>query len=68
MISAATTYTRSDIPSANLDQILTLHHPDPHSIAGTHPGPDGMVIRTFRPDTEKVRVIARDALAANSLG
>jgi 1,4-alpha-glucan branching enzyme len=68
MISAVTTYTRSDVPSANLDHILTLRHSDPHSIAGTHPGPDGIVIRTFRPDTEKIRVIARDALVANSLG
>ena len=68
MISAAITYTRSDVPSANLDQLLTLHHSDPHSIAGTHPRPDGIVIRTFRPHTEEVRVIARDALAANSLG
>jgi hypothetical protein len=67
MISAATTYMRSDVRSANLDQLLTLHHSDPHSIAGTHPRPDGIVIRTFRPDIEKVRVTARDALVANSL-
>jgi hypothetical protein len=68
MISAAITYTRSDVPSANLDQLLTLHHSDPHSIAGTHPRPDGIVIRTFRPDTEKLRIIACDAFVANSLG
>jgi alpha-1,4-glucan branchign enzyme GlgB-like protein len=67
MISAATTCTRSDVRS-NLDQLLTLRHSDPRSIAGTHPGPDGIVIRTFRPDAEKVREIARDALVANSLG
>ena len=68
MISATITYARSDVPSGNLDELLTLHHSDPRSIAGTHREPGGIVIRTFRRDTEKVHVIARDAFVADSLG
>ena len=46
---------------AHLDEqirrLLDLSHPDPHSLLGIHPDGDGVVVRTFRPDAERVTVV-----------
>jgi 1,4-alpha-glucan branching enzyme len=46
------------IAAAELDQLMALHHSDPHSILGAHPGDDGVTIRVFRPDAKQISVIA----------
>jgi len=38
-------------------RLLDLSHPDPHSLLGIHPDGDGVVVRTFRPDAERVTVV-----------
>ncbi len=40
-----------------LRRLLDLSHPDPHSVLGIHPDGDGVVVRTFRPDAERVTVL-----------
>jgi 1,4-alpha-glucan branching enzyme len=40
----------------DLERLIALVHPDPHSILGAHPTPKGVVIRALRPDAESVRV------------
>ncbi len=40
-----------------LRRLLDLSHPDPHSLLGIHPDGDGVVVRTFRPDAERVTVL-----------
>jgi 1,4-alpha-glucan branching enzyme len=43
---------------ADLDRIVAREHPSPHDVLGAHPeGPDGVVVRAFRPAAERVRVI-----------
>jgi 1,4-alpha-glucan branching enzyme len=43
---------------ADLERLLALRHPDPHSILGPHPGPRGTTVRAFQPEAEQVRLIA----------
>ncbi len=38
-------------------RVVQLAHPDPHSVLGVHPDGDGWVVRTFRPDAEKITVV-----------
>jgi len=42
---------------AEIDQITSLRHPDPHSVLGIHPDGDGIVIRAFRPDALAINVL-----------
>jgi 1,4-alpha-glucan branching enzyme len=42
---------------AELQRVVELRHPDPHSVLGIHPDGDGLVIRTFRPDAESITAI-----------
>jgi len=42
---------------AELDQITSLRHPDPHRVLGIHPEGDGMVIRAFRPEALAINVL-----------
>ena len=44
--------------AADMEQLIALHHSDPHSILGAHPGPDGITIRAFRPGAKHVSAIA----------
>jgi len=52
---------RRPISPAQVDEqlrrLLDLSHPDPHSLLGIHPDGDGVVVRTFRPDAERVTVL-----------
>ena len=61
MNNAGTVANRDGIAPAELERLIQLHHPDPHSILGAHPGPDGITIRAFRPGAKQVSVIAGEA-------
>ena len=43
-----------------LARLLALRHPDPHSILGIHPTDRGVIVRAYRPDAERVVVLADD--------
>src|SRR5438034_3320706 len=43
--------------SSALERFLALKHHGPHQILGPHPSPQGLVIRAFRPDAEKIEVV-----------
>jgi len=47
----------SEIPSEELSRLLTLRHRDPHSILGAHPTDRGLIVRTYRPDAERVQLL-----------
>ena len=40
-----------------LERLVALEHLDPHSILGAHVEPDGVVVRAFRPDAERVALL-----------
>ena len=42
-----------------IERIAAGQHHDPHSVLGAHPGPDGVIIRAFRPLATSVTVYAR---------
>ncbi len=45
------------VARADLDRLLSLLHPDPHSVLGLHPTADGLVVRAFRPDAERMFLV-----------
>jgi 1,4-alpha-glucan branching enzyme len=51
----------SRISAEELKRLLALEHSDPHSILGAHPGPNGVVVRTYRPDAQQVLLLADEA-------
>ena len=42
----------------DIQRLLALRHPDPHSILGRHPLADGVVVRAFPPDAEQITLHA----------
>ena len=40
-----------------IQRLVELRHPDPHAVLGVHPDGDGVVVRAFRPDAERVTVL-----------
>jgi 1,4-alpha-glucan branching enzyme len=42
---------------SELERLLTLRATDPHSILGAHPAPQGVIVRAYRPDAERVEII-----------
>src|SRR5260370_31901379 len=40
-----------------LERLVALEHLDPHSILGAHVEPDGVMVRVFRPDAERVTLL-----------
>src|SRR5438876_620727 len=48
------------VDSDDLDRLLALRHPDPHSILGIHQTRRGVVVRAYRPGADSVTVIADD--------
>jgi 1,4-alpha-glucan branching enzyme len=42
--------------SDGLDRLVALEHTDPHSILGAHVEPDGVAVRAFRADAERVEI------------
>ena len=49
----------TDLAKADLEiqRLVELRHPDPHAVLGIHPDGDGVVIRAFRPDAERVTIL-----------
>jgi len=47
----------TEIERNDLDRLLALRHHDPHSILGAHVIPGGVVVRTYRPNAERVALI-----------
>jgi 1,4-alpha-glucan branching enzyme len=47
----------TEIPREELERLLSLRHHDPHSILGTHPVAGGVVVRTYRPGADRVRLL-----------
>ncbi|HEX8144875.1 MAG TPA: 1,4-alpha-glucan branching protein GlgB [Pyrinomonadaceae bacterium] len=45
------------VPAQELNRLLRFRHPDPHSILGAHPRPEGVVVRAYRPEAEKVELL-----------
>ncbi len=43
--------------SQELERILSLSHHDPHGVLGIHLTSGGVVIRSYRPEAEKIRVL-----------
>ncbi len=41
-------------PRTDLERLLALEHPDPHSILGAHPAADRVIVRAFRPGASKI--------------
>lgn len=44
----------------NLSNLVAMRHRDPHSILGAHPGPEGVVVRAFRPEAEALTLLSDD--------
>ncbi|MHB8878058.1 MAG: 1,4-alpha-glucan branching enzyme, partial [Myxococcaceae bacterium] len=40
-----------------IDRLLKLQHRDPHALLGIHPLNGGVVVRTYRPEAEKVELL-----------
>ena len=40
-----------------IDQLVSLSLSDPHALLGIHPDGDGVVVRAFRPDAERVTIL-----------
>ncbi len=52
--------TERHVADAEVARVAELRHPDPHAVLGVHPDGDGLVIRCFRPEAEKVLVLPED--------
>ncbi len=54
--SEAAAVSRQDAADG-LERLVALEHPDPHSVLGAHVEPEGVVVRAFRPDAERVALL-----------
>ncbi len=45
------------IERGDINRLLALEHPDPHSILGMHPDHDHVTVRAYRPDASKVYLL-----------
>jgi 1,4-alpha-glucan branching enzyme len=52
--------TDTELSLGEIERLVAGHHHDPHSILGAHPGPDGVVVRAFRPLASSVTVVLDD--------
>jgi len=43
---------------SEIQRILELRHPSPHDVLGLHLTPEGVVVRAFRPDADRIVLIA----------
>jgi len=46
------------VPLSAVERLLSLNAQDPHSLLGAHHVPGGVVVRAFRPDAERVELLA----------
>ncbi|MGH9944434.1 MAG: GlgB N-terminal domain-containing protein, partial [Pyrinomonadaceae bacterium] len=49
--------TYPTVPAHDLDQLVRLVHPDPHSILGARPTPLGVMVRAYRPEAATVELL-----------
>ena len=49
--------TKPTLNAAELKHFLSLRHHDPHQVLGPHLNSDGLIIRAFRPDAERLEVV-----------
>src|SRR5258705_7826513 len=49
---------RTSLGNNELRALLSLRHQDPHQVLGPHPSADGIIVRAFLPDAEKVEVVS----------
>jgi len=47
----------SRIPADQLKRLLELRHQDPHSLLGAHPTDRGVIVRSYRPDADRIRLL-----------
>ena len=52
--------TDTELSPGEIERLVAGQHPDPHSILGAHPGPEGVVVRALRPLGASVTVILDD--------
>jgi 1,4-alpha-glucan branching enzyme len=45
------------VSNEDLMRLFALAHPDPHSILGAHPTPQGVIIRAYRPEAVGVKIL-----------
>jgi 1,4-alpha-glucan branching enzyme len=65
--------TYPTVSRVELERLLALNSPDPHAVLGAHPAPQGVVVRAFRPDAERVELLpdgeaAREMTRAHPAG
>ncbi|MDT5159296.1 MAG: 1,4-alpha-glucan branching enzyme [Acidobacteriota bacterium] len=46
-----------NVSRVELERLLAINSPDPHSVLGAHPTPRGVIVRAFRPEAERVEVV-----------
>ena len=52
--------THPEISPGDIERMAAGRHPDPHSVLGAHPGPDGVVVRALRPLAASVTLVLDD--------
>ncbi|MGB8508094.1 MAG: 1,4-alpha-glucan branching protein GlgB [Pyrinomonadaceae bacterium] len=48
------------LPAHELERLLSLATHDPHAALGAHPTPQGVIVRAFRPDAQRVELLIED--------
>ncbi|MDT5271090.1 MAG: 1,4-alpha-glucan branching enzyme [Acidobacteriota bacterium] len=46
-----------NVSRVELERLLAINSPDPHALLGAHPTAEGVAVRAFRPNAERVEVI-----------
>jgi 1,4-alpha-glucan branching enzyme len=52
-----TTLPASPPSAAEVNRLIAGEHHDPHSVLGSHPTPDGTIVRVLRPNADAVEVV-----------
>src|SRR5262245_13007590 len=55
--AAAESEPSDTVPTAEVKRLLSLKHRDPHRILGAHLVENGVVVRAFRPNADKVELL-----------
>ena len=51
------THAFPGVSRVELERLLALDSADPHAVLGAHPVPQGVAVRAFRPDAERVELL-----------
>lgn len=43
----------------DIERLFALVHPDPHSVLGAHPVVEGLMVRAYRPEAERVELLLK---------